>query len=53
MLILLLIILALSIAAGAFGQPRFGYYGWSPLGIILLVLAVLYFTGNLHHCHWR
>jgi hypothetical protein len=50
-LIVLLIIVALSIAAGGFGQPRFGYWGWSPLGLVFLVLILLWLTGHLHGCH--
>jgi len=48
---LLLIILALllfSIGGGIWGQSRVGYAGWSPFGIILVTLVVLYFTGYLH-----
>jgi hypothetical protein len=46
-LILLIVLLALSIGGGGWGHTRYGYAGWSPAGIILIVLAVLYFTGHL------
>jgi hypothetical protein len=46
MLSLLLIILLLALLFGAFGHTRFGYAGWSPAGVILLVLLVLFLTGH-------
>jgi hypothetical protein len=48
LLIILIILLVAALAGGGFGHSRFGYVGWSPAGIILLVLVVLYFTGYLH-----
>jgi uncharacterized membrane protein YkvI len=49
MLMLILIILAVAaLAGGGLGHRRFGYAGWSPAGIIIAILLVLYFTGNLH-----
>jgi hypothetical protein len=48
LLILLLVVLLVALAGGGYGQSRVGYIGWSPAAIILVVLAVLYFTGNLH-----
>ena len=47
-LILVIILLLLSIGGGAWGHPRWGYAGWSPLGIILVVILLLWLTGNLH-----
>jgi uncharacterized membrane protein len=44
---LVLVILLISVLGGGVGYSRFGYRGFSPAGIVLLVLAVLYFTGNL------
>lgn len=46
MLTLLVIILLLALVGGGIGHSRFGYAGWSPAGLILLVLIVLYFTGH-------
>ena len=46
-LILLIILLVLTLGGGAWGHGRFGAAGWSPLGIIIVLLAILYFTGNL------
>jgi hypothetical protein len=45
---ILCIFLLLSLGGGAWGHSRYGYSGWSPAGIILLVLLVLWLTGNLH-----
>lgn len=45
--IILVVFLVLSLGGGAWGHSRYGYSGWSPAGIILLVLVVLWFTGNL------
>lgn len=44
---ILLIVLVVSLIGGGVGHSRFGYAGWSPAGIILLVVALLYFTGHL------
>jgi hypothetical protein len=49
MLMLILIILVVAaLAGGGLGHRRFGYAGWSPAGILIAILLVLYLTGNLH-----
>jgi hypothetical protein len=48
MFIFLIIVLFLALAGGGWGHSRYGYVGWSPAGLILLLLVVLWFTGNLH-----
>ena len=49
LMILLLVVLVAAIAGGGYGHSRkSGYVGWSPAGIILLLIVILYFTGNLH-----
>ncbi len=49
MLMLILIVLVVAaLAGGGLGHRRFGYAGWSPAGILIGVLLVLYLTGNLH-----
>lgn len=48
LLTILVVLLVLSLAGGGFGHSRFGFAGWSPAGIILLVLVVMFFTGRLH-----
>ena len=45
--ILLILLVILAIGGGAWGYSRFGYAGWSPLGLLLLVVLLLWFTGNL------
>jgi hypothetical protein len=47
LLIILLVVLLLSIGGGGWGHSRFGYAGWSPAGVVLVVLVLLYFTGHL------
>ena len=48
LMIILIVILVLAIGGGGLGFSRYGAAGLGPAGLILLVLAVLYFTGNLH-----
>jgi hypothetical protein len=48
MLVLLVVLLLLALGAGSWGYPRWGYVGLSPVLLVLIVLAVLYFTGHLH-----
>jgi hypothetical protein len=45
--IILIVLFAMALAGGVWGHTRYGYAGWSPAGIILLVAVVLWFTGNL------
>ena len=48
LLIILIVLLVLALGGGGLGYSRFGAAGWSPAGIIVLVLVVLLLTGNLH-----
>lgn len=48
LMIILIVLLVLALGGGGLGHSRYGYAGWSPAGLILLVLLVLWFTGNLH-----
>ena len=48
MLTLLIILLVLALLGGGVGHSRFGYAGWSPAGILVVILLVLLLTGNLH-----
>jgi hypothetical protein len=48
MLIILIILLFLALAGGGWGHSRYGYAGWSPAGLLVLILVVLWLTGNLH-----
>lgn len=48
---LLLVLLLVALAAlifGGWGHSSFGYLGWSPLGVILAVILVLWLLGDLH-----
>jgi len=47
MLIFIILVVA-ALAGGGLGHRRFGYAGWSPAGILIAILLVLYLTGNLH-----
>ena len=46
MLTILFILLVLALVGGGVGHSRYGYAGWSPAGIIIVVLLVLFLTGN-------
>jgi hypothetical protein len=46
--ILLVVLLCLSLGGGGWGHSRYGYASWSPSGVILFVLVVMWFTGHLH-----
>lgn len=48
MITILLIILIIALIGGGVGHSRFGYAGWSPLGLILVVFLILWLTGYLH-----
>lgn len=47
LLTILLVILVLSLLGGGWGYPRYGAWGFSPLGLVLVVLLILYLTGGL------
>jgi hypothetical protein len=48
MLTLLVILLILALLSGGFGYSRgWGYYGWSPLGLLILIVLIVALTGNL------
>lgn len=47
LLTILLVVLVLSLVGGGMGQSRFGYAGWSPAAIVVVVLLVMFFTGHL------
>jgi len=46
LMMILLIVLVLSLVGGGLGHSRMGYAGWSPAGVIVIVLLVLLFTGH-------
>jgi hypothetical protein len=45
--ILLAVFLLLAFGGGTWGRSRYGYWGWSPATIILLVALVLFLTGHI------
>lgn len=47
LLTILLVVLVLSLVGGGLGHSRLGYAGWSPAGIVVVILLVLLFTGRL------
>jgi hypothetical protein len=46
MLTILFILLLVALIGGGVGHSRFGYAGWSPAGLLIVVLLVLFLTGN-------
>jgi hypothetical protein len=44
---ILIVVLIISLLGGGLGHSRFGYAGWSPAGVILAIVVVLYLTGRL------
>jgi hypothetical protein len=43
--VLLIILLVLALLGGGFS--RFGAWGWSPAGLLVVVLVILWLTGRL------
>ena len=48
MLTLLVILLVVALVGGGVGHSRYGFAGWSPAGILILIVLVMALTGNLH-----
>lgn len=48
LLTIIVVLLLLALLGGGFGMSRgWGYYGWSPLGLLILIVLILAMTGNL------
>lgn len=47
MLTVLIILILAALLFGGWGSSRYGYAGWSPLAVVILVLIILYLTGYL------
>lgn len=46
--IVLIVVLVLALGGGGWGQRAgWGYVGWSPAGVVLFLLLVLWLTGYL------
>jgi hypothetical protein len=49
LLTLIVVLLLLSLLGGGYGHSRgWGYAGWSPVGLIVLLVLILALTGNLN-----
>jgi len=46
--LILVVLLVLALGGGYWGGPHVGPWSWSPIGILLLVVLVLFLTGRLH-----
>ncbi len=46
-LTILVVVLLLSLIGGGVGHSKFGLAGWSPAGIIIVILIILFLTGRL------
>ena len=46
MLTILLIVLVIALLGGGLGHSRYGYAGWSPAGILLVILLLWLVTGH-------
>jgi len=46
MFTILFIILILALIGGGMGHSRYGYAGWSPAGVLIVILLLLMFTGH-------
>jgi hypothetical protein len=44
---ILIVLLLVSLIGGSVGYRRYGYMGWSPAGVVLVILAVMYFSGHV------
>jgi hypothetical protein len=44
---ILIILLVLSLLGGGWGYSRYGYAAVSPLGVVLVLFLLLYFTGHV------
>jgi len=47
MMLILLVLLVLALLGGGLGHSRAGLAGWSPAGIIVVVLVVMLLTGRI------
>lgn len=48
LLTILLVVLVLSLVGGGIGHSKFGFAGWSPAGIIIIILVIMLLTGRLN-----
>lgn len=43
---ILLVLVVLALVGGGLGHSRYGYAGWSPAGVLIVVLAVVFLGGH-------
>lgn len=48
LLIILIVLLVFALGGGGLGHSQFGYASWSPAGLLLVALVVLYLMGYIH-----
>jgi Protein of unknown function (DUF3309) len=48
MFLILFIVLLVALLGGGWGHPRYGYASWSPAGLVVLVLLLLWLTGSFN-----
>ena len=46
--VILIVLLVLALGGAGWGHKRYGYAGWSPAGVLLAILLIMWFTGHLH-----
>lgn len=46
-IIIFLLVFLLALGGGGWGFSRYGWVGMSPAGLVLLLLAILFLTGQL------
>ncbi len=44
---ILIVLLILSVLGGGWGYSRYGYAAGSPLGVVVVLFLLLYFTGHV------
>jgi hypothetical protein len=50
LVILVIVLILLGVFGGTYSSSRYpawGYWGWSPLGLLIVVLLLLYLTGHI------
>jgi fatty acid desaturase len=46
--IVIIVLLVLALGGGGYGYSHYGGWSWSPAAVILLIGAIMLFTGHLH-----
>jgi len=47
LLFIILLLLVVAVGGGGWGYSRYGYIGWSPAGVLIVLLVVFWATGHL------